>query len=68
MNRDDDSKHWKLGVFYYNPDNPSEYVDKRRGIGSTINFGSKMGRLMGALLFVPIIIVMLIVIVFEFLK
>lgn len=22
MNKDDDHKHWKLGIFYYNPDNP----------------------------------------------
>jgi uncharacterized membrane protein len=68
MNKDDDPKHWKLGVFYYNPDNPSESVDKRRGIGSTINFGSKIGRRMVALLFAPIIIIMLIFISFGFFK
>lgn len=68
MNKDDDPKHWKLGVFYYNPDNPSESVDKRRGIGSTINFGSKMGRRMAASMFAPIIIIILIFIAFEIFK
>jgi uncharacterized membrane protein len=64
MNKDDNPKHWKLGIFYYNPDNPSESVDKRRGIGSTINFSSKYGRRMVALLFAPFIIIMLILISF----
>ncbi len=68
MNKDDDAKHWKLGIFYYNPDNPSESVDKRRGIGSTINFGSKVGRRMFALIFVPFIIIILMLIIFGFLK
>ena len=33
----DEEKYWKLGVFYYNPDDPSIFVEKRFGIGSTIN-------------------------------
>ncbi|UZQ52039.1 DUF5808 domain-containing protein [Clostridium kluyveri] len=68
MNPDDDPKHWKLGVFYYNPDNSSEFVDKRRGIGGTINFGSKLGRRIFALLFVPIVIVILLFIIIAFFK
>lgn len=68
MNKDDDHKHWKLGIFYYNPDNPFESVDKRRGIGSTINFGSKLGRRMFAILFAPLVIIILIFIVVGFLK
>ena len=64
MNKDDDSKHWKLGVFYYNPNDPSESVERRNGMGSTINFASKVGRLIFACLFIPpisIIIVFIIV-------
>ena len=67
MNKDNDAKHWKLRIFYYNPDNLSEFVDKRRGIGCTINFGSKIGRCMFAILFVPIIVILL-SIAFGFLK
>lgn len=33
----DEEKYWKLGIFYYNPDDPSIFVEKRFGIGSTIN-------------------------------
>ena len=68
MNKDNDPKHWKLGIFYYNPDNPSESVEKRRGTGSTINFGSKLGRRIFALIFAPFIIVILILITTGFLK
>lgn len=33
----DEEKYWKLGVFYYNPEDSSIFVEKRFGIGSTIN-------------------------------
>jgi uncharacterized membrane protein len=29
---------WKAGVFYVNPDDPSIFVEKRIGIGYTLNF------------------------------
>ena len=35
----DDDRYWKLGMIYYNPDDPSFFVEKRYGIGWTINFG-----------------------------
>jgi uncharacterized membrane protein len=34
---DDDNK-WVLGMFYFNPADPSVFVEKRSGIGQTINF------------------------------
>ena len=68
MNKDDDRKHWKLGIFYYNPDNPSEFVDKRSGIGGTVNFGSKLGRRMFLILLVPLVIILLIFIVTRLLN
>ena len=34
----DDDKHWKLGMFYYNPDDPAFIVEKRFGIGWTNNW------------------------------
>ena len=35
----DDDEHWKLGVFYYNPDDASLFLPKRSGIGWTVNWG-----------------------------
>ncbi|MDR2715844.1 MAG: DUF5808 domain-containing protein, partial [Coriobacteriaceae bacterium] len=34
----DDDRYWKLGVFYYNPDDPSLFLLERFGIGWTVNF------------------------------
>jgi uncharacterized membrane protein len=31
---------WKLGLFYFNPDDPAIFVEKRFGIGYTCNFGN----------------------------
>lgn len=42
VNRDED-RFWKLGVFYWNPDDPALFVEKRFGIGFTMNFGRKAG-------------------------
>lgn len=36
MNRDDDA-HWKLGIFYFNREDPSLFLEKRFGVGWTIN-------------------------------
>ncbi|MNW50588.1 hypothetical protein D3C74_280430 [compost metagenome] len=38
-----DDKHWKLGSIYYNPQDPSIFIEKRIGIGWTINFGHPAG-------------------------
>jgi|GEM_PF-760340 len=35
----DDDSRWKAGMFYYNPSDPSIFVEKRTGIGQTLNFG-----------------------------
>ena len=66
MNKDDDPKHWKLGIFYYNKDNPAESAPKRNGIGTTPNFASKRGRHMLALIFVPAVIVIIICVLIAF--
>ncbi|KAJ49554.1 putative membrane protein [Clostridium tetanomorphum] len=46
-----DDKYWKLGSFYVNKDDPAIFVEKRFGIGWTINFG----RIEGILIFVALI-------------
>ncbi|GIO56512.1 DUF1648 domain-containing protein [Paenibacillus cineris] len=34
-----DDKYWKLGNIYFNPQDPALFVEKRMGIGWTVNFG-----------------------------
>jgi uncharacterized membrane protein len=42
MLRDRNPKHWKLLVFYYNPDEPRLLVAKRTGAPVTLNFAKPM--------------------------
>jgi len=42
MVRDRNPKHWKLLVFYYNPDEPRLFVSKRLGTPLTLNFARPM--------------------------
>jgi len=37
-----DDSHWKLGGIYYNPQDPSIWIEKRMGIGWTVNFARPM--------------------------
>jgi uncharacterized membrane protein len=36
---------WKGGLFYYNPDDPALFVEKRSGLGWTVNLGHPQARL-----------------------
>ncbi len=38
--KDRNPEHWKLGVFYYNPDYPRLFVAKRFGGLFTLNFAN----------------------------
>lgn len=50
-----DDRYWKLGAIYVNPHDPSIFVERRFGIGWTINLGNPRGiALMIALLALPI--------------
>jgi len=40
---------WKLGIFYFNPADAAIFVEKRFGIGYTINFGNRTTWLFGGL-------------------
>ena len=33
-----DRRHWKAGVFYWNPNDARDVVPRRRGYGTTLNF------------------------------
>lgn len=52
-----DDQYWKLGVFYYNRNDPSIWVEKRFGSGWTMNFARPLGWIIILIiLFIPIII------------
>jgi uncharacterized membrane protein len=38
-----DDRYWKLGGIYVNPQDPSLLVEKRFGVGWTLNFGNRWG-------------------------
>lgn len=50
----DDDKYWKFGMIYYNKDNPKVFVEKRSGLGFTVNAGS-----VGGMIFYIVILVLL---------
>jgi uncharacterized membrane protein len=35
-----DDAQWKLGLFYYNPKDPRLFLEKRSGLGRTLNLAS----------------------------
>lgn len=43
LSRDDDS-YWIWGMFYYNPNDKHSSIDKRVGIGTTVNMASGLGK------------------------
>ena len=53
----DDDSFWKGGVFYFNKNDPSIFVEKRFGVGWTLNLANPIGYL---IILVPLIIILLI--------
>ncbi len=41
----DDDRYWYGGILYNNPDDPALFVEKRYGLGWTLNFGHPQARL-----------------------
>jgi len=51
---------WIGGLFYYNPDDPALFVEKRYSLGWTVNFGHPQARLiLIGLLLVPLVLSLL---------
>lgn len=50
--------YWKWGLFYVNPNDPSVLVEKRVGLGWTVNFGHRLG---WVILLTPLFLVVLII-------
>ncbi|MEX2261080.1 MAG: DUF5808 domain-containing protein [Bryobacteraceae bacterium] len=46
---------WKWGVFYYNPDDPALVVEKRFGLGYTLNFGNRWSWVLTTALLLPVV-------------
>ncbi|MBI5116434.1 DUF1648 domain-containing protein [Candidatus Poribacteria bacterium] len=54
INRNDD-RYWRFGLFYYNPDDPALWVEKRFGVGSTPNMAHPHGKIiMAGLIILPL--------------
>jgi uncharacterized membrane protein len=50
-----DNSRWALGMFYFDPQDPSIFVEKRFGIGYTLNFGNWKA-VVGLVLFLAFVI------------
>lgn len=62
-NQRNDDKYWKLGnTIYYNPDDPAIMVEKRFGVGWTVN----AGRPLGMAIYIVIIILTAVVLIISF--
>ncbi|MCJ1907914.1 DUF1648 domain-containing protein [Planococcus ruber] len=53
----DNDRHWKAGIFYVNKEDPSIMVEKRFGIGWTVNLGNPKSWVM---VFLPLAAILLI--------
>lgn len=53
INREDD-RYWRAGMFYYNKEDASMFVEKRIGVGFTLNFARPLAIILfvGLLLFI----------------
>ena len=47
---------WKFGIVYVNRDDPALWVEKRTGLGYTLNFGHPVAAVLTLLLLVGIIL------------
>ncbi|WP_077211957.1 DUF1648 domain-containing protein [Bacillus dakarensis] len=52
----DEDSYWKGGLFYFNKNDPSIFVEKRFGVGWSINFANPMGYL---IVVVPLLVILL---------
>jgi uncharacterized membrane protein len=48
MLRDSNPEHWKLFIFYYNPNSPRLFVGKRTGLPFTLNFATPIAWVLSA--------------------
>lgn len=58
VNRDDD-RHWKLGIFYFNWEDPALFLEKRFGVGWTINYARPLAWILFLAIIASAIIILL---------
>jgi uncharacterized membrane protein len=57
--------YWKWGIFYNNPKDPSVWVEKRTGLGWTVNFAHRISYIIMAMLVIlPLVAIWLCSILF----
>ena len=49
---------WRWGMFYYNPDDPSLLVEKRMGLGWTLNFANKWSWVLLGVTVLPTLVIL----------
>jgi uncharacterized membrane protein len=55
-----DDRNWRGGVFYFNPDDPVLFIEKRIGIGYDLNFGNpKAWVFVGVIALIPVAAVLI---------
>jgi len=57
---------WKAGIFYVNPADPALFVEKRHGIGYTLNFGNPWSWVV--LIIVTLIAIAPVILPFQYLR
>lgn len=52
----DEDSYWKVGLIYFNRNDPSIFVEKRFGIGWTLNFANPIGYMVFLLPLIAILV------------
>src|SRR4051812_44473931 len=53
----DEDQYWKGSIFYFNNNDPSILIEKRFGIGWTINFANPLGYI---IILLPLVVILLV--------
>ncbi|MCR5624551.1 MAG: DUF5808 domain-containing protein [Lachnospiraceae bacterium] len=56
---DDDDDNWKYGMFYYNPNDPRLNVEKRAGLGATVNMAHPVGKVLLGVMALSLVVLVL---------
>lgn len=57
INSNGDDKYWKLGMFYYNDNDPAMLVEDRFGINSSFNYARLSSKIVTAILIILVVVV-----------
>lgn len=57
INSNGDDKYWKLGMFYYNDNDPAMLVEDRFGINNSFNYARLSSKIVTAILIILVVVV-----------